>query len=324
PSVKKHLHELFRKRIFHYGYINTDTYEFSKDDMILLLRILKRLTRYLEDKKSPERPIYTFMSSVWSQYYDEVSAKSVAEAFRTVLTPDLFISKAHIYEGDSNYADCKILPPNLLKQPPQEKNYNVYFYNLYSALKHISDLDKLRNEGIKTAALSVSVGLYGRWYLVDADSDGNVRNYTPGDTCFQSEIEQQMAGIATVCRNPKYGSILKSDEMSCSYVVDKKAEMTFVYDTPDTLRYKLCLTKRNVTGLQYGITAARLEYSDAFDHCGLGAFPLLTAVKNTLMFFKEEYDSPDAYEECLSTEIFAEEDEVTDMLSTSDEFYIKK
>ncbi|XP_037498254.1 uncharacterized protein LOC119371864 [Rhipicephalus sanguineus] len=226
----------------------------------------------------------------------------------------MFISKAHIYDGDSNYDDCKILPPNLLKQPPHVKNNNVYFYNLYSALKHISDLDKLRNEGIKTAALTVSVGLYGRWYLVDTDSQGNVRNYTPGDTCFQDKIEQQMAGIATVCKNPKYDSIRESEEMSCSYVVDKNAAMTFVYDTPATLRYKLCLTKRNVTGLQYGITAARLEYSDAFDHCGLGTFPMLTAVKNTLTFFKEKYNSPDAYDECLSTKSSAEEDQVTDML----------
>ncbi|KAH8030905.1 hypothetical protein HPB51_012294 [Rhipicephalus microplus] len=103
---------------------------------------------------------------------------------RTILTPDMFISKGHIYDGDSDYLDCKILPPNLLKQPPHVKNNNVYFYNLFSALKHTSDLDKLRNDGIKMAALSVSVGLYGRWYLVDTDLDGNVQNYTPGDTCF--------------------------------------------------------------------------------------------------------------------------------------------
>ncbi|KAL3201756.1 hypothetical protein MRX96_012275 [Rhipicephalus microplus] len=123
-----------------------------------------------------------------------------------------------------------------------------------------------------------------------------------------------MAGIATVCRNPKYDRILKSEEMSCSYVVDRKEAMTFVYDTPSTLRYKLCLTKRNATGLHYGITAARLEYSDAFDHCGLGTFPMLTAVKRTLMFFEEKYYSPDAYEECLSTDSSTEEGEVTDML----------
>ncbi|KAL3219372.1 hypothetical protein MRX96_050509 [Rhipicephalus microplus] len=74
----------------------------------------------------------------------------------------------------------------------------------------------------------------------------------------------------------------------------------------------LCLTRRNATGLIfYGITAAWLEYSDALDHCGLGTFPMLTAVKKTLMFFEETYDSPDTYEECLSTDSSTEEGEVT-------------
>ncbi|KAL1424496.1 hypothetical protein MTO96_020134 [Rhipicephalus appendiculatus] len=252
PSVKTHLRALFAKRVFHYGYINTDTYSFSKDDMALLMRILKRLTGYLEDKKTPDRPIYTFMSSAWSPFYDEVSASHVAEVSRTILMPDMFISKAHIYEADSIYKDCKILPANLLKEPENLKDENVYFYTLYSALKHISDLDKLRNKGVKTVAFSVSVGLYGRWYHVNTDNDESVQNYEPGDSCFWQFIPEQMAGIATVCKNPKYNDVLKSEEMSCSYVVDYKKAMTFVYDTPTTIKYKLCLSNRNVTGLQYG------------------------------------------------------------------------
>ncbi|KAL1444679.1 hypothetical protein MTO96_045458, partial [Rhipicephalus appendiculatus] len=62
----------------------------------------------------------------------------------------------------------------------------------------------------------------------------------------------------------------------------------------------LCMSRKNVTSLQYGITAARLEYSDANNLCGLGKFPLLTAVLKTLKFFKEKYKSPDDYEQCLN------------------------
>nr|XP_054925006.1 uncharacterized protein LOC129384001 [Dermacentor andersoni] len=298
--MKGHLHKLFAKRIFHYGYINTNTFEFNKEGMVESLRILKRLTSYLEDRKTPQRPIYTVMASTWTPYYDEISASNVAEAFRTVLMPDLFISKAHLYDRDSNFKDCKILPANLLKQPKNLQSNNVYFFNLFTALRHAGDLDKMRNKGVKTAALSVSVGLYGRWYYVDTDGSMQVQNYAAGDTCHQQIIEHQLASIAEVCNDQKYGDVQKSELLNCRYVVDDKGFKTFVYDIPETLQYKLCLSRKNATTLKYGLTAVGLEFSDAADHCGMGKFPMLTTVKKTLKFFEEKYKSPDAYQDCLS------------------------
>lgn len=295
PSVKQHVHTLFSKRIFHYGYINTDTYQLTKTSMAFLMRILKRITDYLEDMKTPDRPIYTFMSSTWSEEYDIVSAPSVAEISRTIRMPDMYISKAHLYEDDSIYKECKILPPNLLKEPHDMTEHHVYFYDLYSALKHASDIDKLRDQGMKTTALSVSVGVYGRWYNVKGLKDED--KFSPGEGCFQRFIKEQMASIATVCEGWKY-EIAKSESYSCEYAMDPNTTRTFAYDTPKTLNYKLCMSKKNVTSLQYGFTVARLEYSDVSNVCGLGKFPLLTTVKKTLTFLKN-YKSADDFEECL-------------------------
>ncbi|XP_070397334.1 uncharacterized protein [Dermacentor albipictus] len=208
-SMKGHLHKLFTKRIFHYGYINTDTYQFDKRGMVESLHILKRLTSYLEDRKTPERQIYTVMASAWSQFYDEISASNVAEAFRTVLMPDLFISKAHLYDLDSYDKECRILPENLLRQPEHLVFKNIYFFNLFTAIRHAGDLDKMRNKGVKTAALSVSVGLYGRWYYVHTDSWKRVKNYAPGDGCNQKENRHQLAGIAKLCLSRKNATTLK-------------------------------------------------------------------------------------------------------------------
>ncbi|XP_075560341.1 uncharacterized protein LOC142592659 [Dermacentor variabilis] len=212
--------------------------------------------------------------------------------------PDLFISKAHVYDGDSIYVDCKILPANLLRQPPNLKNNNVYFYNLFTALRHAGDLDKLRNKGVKTAALSISVGLYGRWYHVNSDSRNEVRDYAPGDACFQQLIKFQLRGITEVCHLPKY-NIQESKLFACKYIVDRTGLMTFAYDTTESLKYKLCFSRKNATTLKYGLTAVGLEYSDAAGHCGMGRFPMLTTVKRTLKFFKEKYKSPNAYQDCL-------------------------
>ncbi|XP_070397355.1 uncharacterized protein [Dermacentor albipictus] len=299
-SMKGHLHKLFTKRIFHYGYINTNTYQFDKGGMVESLHILKRLMSYLEDRKTPERPIYTVMASAWSQFYDEISASNVAKAFRTVLMPDLFISKAHVYDKDRNFEDCRILPANILRRPQHLKSNNIYFFNLITAIRHAGDLDKMRNKGVKTAALSVSVGLYGRWYPVDTDSWRRVKNYAPGDACNLQEMKKQRAGIAELCRDREYHDAYKSDLFKCWYYVDKKKFMTFVYDVPETLRYKLCLSRKNATTLKYGLTAVGLEFSDYDGYCGRGKFALLTTVKRTLEFFKQKYKSPDAYQDCLS------------------------
>ncbi|XP_070397343.1 uncharacterized protein [Dermacentor albipictus] len=299
-SVKRHLHKLFTKRIFHYGYINTDTEFFNKEGMVESLQILKRLTSYLEDRKTPERPIYTVMASAWDQFFDIVSASKAAEAFRTVLMPDLFISKAHLYDPDSHFNACRILPPNLLRVPQDLKTKYVYYINLFTAIRHAGDLDKMRNKGVKTAALSVSVGLYGRWYYVHTDSWKRVKNYAPGDACAQKENRHQLAGIAKVCKDWNYGHVQKNELFKCRYKVDEKKFMTFVYDVPETLRYKLCLSRKNATTLKYGFTAVGLEFSDYDGYCGMGTFPLLTTVKRTLEFFKQKYESPDAYQDCLS------------------------
>ncbi|XP_065292033.1 uncharacterized protein [Dermacentor albipictus] len=299
-SVKRHLHKLFTKRIFHYGYISTDTYFFNKEVMVESLEILKRLTSYLEDRKTPERPIYTVVASPWDQFFDRVSASKAAEVFRTVLMPDLFISKAHLYDRDNDFKDCRILPPNLLRVPQDLKTKYVYYIHLFSAIRHAGDLDKMRNKGVKTAALSVSVGLYGRWYYVHTDSWKRVKNYAPGDGCNQIENRHQLAGIAKVCKDRKYGHVQKNELFKCRYNVDEKKFMTFVYDVPETLRYKLCLSRKNATTLKYGFTAVGLEFSDYDGYCGMGKFPLLTTVKRTLEFFKQKYDSPDAYQDCLS------------------------
>ncbi|XP_077495663.1 uncharacterized protein LOC144106695 isoform X2 [Amblyomma americanum] len=298
PSVKKHLHGLFAKRIFHFGYINTPTYQFNKHIMEELLHILKVITSYLEDKKTPQRPIYTFMASTWSPDFDEVSALDASELFRTVLMPDLFISRAHLYDQDSAFEYCKIMPANFLKPPPQPPDTTVYFFSMTSAIQHIADLDKLRGGGVQTASLSLSVGLYGRWYIVQTDGYERITQYHVGDVCFQAEIPHQRASITEVCRNKKY-KVMDSKFMDCRYIADQKTKKTFAYDTVETLRYKLCASKQNATKLKYGLTAVGLEFVDATNYCGDGKFGLLSTVKKILKFYAEEYTSPAAYKKCL-------------------------
>lgn len=229
-----------------------------------------------------------------------MSAVDVASTFRRVFTPDIYISKAHLAENDSKFNHCAILPATFLEPPHTPDNEDVYFFSLVTALKHASDLDKLRNEGVGTTALYVSVGVYGRWYFDSADASGRVEEDTIGTPCLPRINAEQMASVATVCANLNYTDFRNSKVMDCKYVIDHTKRRRFVFDTAETLRRKLCITKSNTTGFVYGIIAARVEYSDSSNSCGQGRFPLLSSVKSILKYFNDPYVSAPDLRECVA------------------------
>ncbi|XP_077486312.1 uncharacterized protein LOC144097460 [Amblyomma americanum] len=299
-SSKSHFENLFSRRIFHYGYLNTDPYLSDATSMAELLGILKDIKNFLAEKRTPERPIYTVIASTWSSKYDIISATDAAAAFRNVMVPDIYISKAHFVENDSRFNACVIVPPTFLEPPDIEESKGVYFYSLVTALKHASDMDKLRHQGVGAAALYLSVGVYGRWYFDPTDPKGNVEADTVGTLCQPKKIIEQMASVAEACAEPKYKPLHESKRIDCKYVVDNETNRRFVFDSANTLQRKLCTSKRNVTGLQFGIAAARVEFSDSEGLCSKNKFPLLSMLKKLVNFFKDEYKSAADFENCLT------------------------
>ncbi|XP_077496216.1 uncharacterized protein LOC144107101 [Amblyomma americanum] len=300
PAAKSHLESLFKSRIFHYGYINTDPYLFDAQAMADVLGILKAVVNLLADKKTAARPIYTILASTWSQKYDQVSAAEAAAKFKSVLVPDIYISKAHLVENDSRFNDCVILPATFISAGGAAESNDVYFFNLVTALKHASDMNKLRHEGVGSAALFVSVGVYGRWYFDRIDNGNSSEGDTVGTPCLPHKFPEQMDSAAKVCGNNKYGEPHDCQKMDCRFVVDQEENKRLVFDSADTLRRKLCRSKRNVTDFKYGIVAARVEHSDASGGCGGGKFPLLKALKKLMQFFNGGHASEAALQKCLA------------------------
>ncbi|KAL1416339.1 hypothetical protein MTO96_028062 [Rhipicephalus appendiculatus] len=217
--------------------------------------------------------------------------------------PDLFISIGHYAYHDINMADkCRLLPATFLQPPLLDKSEQYkYTFGLESATKHVADLDKLRDKDVEAPALSVSVGLYGRWHFVDSKQGTKLEDHRPGSQCLPVVNDTQKTGIYEVCVDPKY-RILDDDKFHCKFTLGKTNDLlkVMVFDTAETLRHKVCSSKKNATQVKYGITAAQLEYADSSGHCKNGTFPLLRALKQIVKFFKDNYTSEANFENCVA------------------------
>ncbi|XP_065286042.1 uncharacterized protein [Dermacentor albipictus] len=284
------------------------------------------------DKKTLDLPVYTFLAAAWKELASgqQVSAPIAASTFKSVITPDLYISKGHYAYHDIDHIlpRCRLLPATYL-QPPQldGKEQEMYSFGLSSATKHVADLDKLRGQGVGVATLSVSVGLYGRWHFVDQDQGTDAESHRPGSLCLPTKDYHQKAGIYEVCNNPQY-RIVDDEKFHCKFTANASLLKLkiFVFDTTETLRYKvthkiyprgccitgdsgtasrdigkvLCSAKQNATNVKYGITAARLEFADSSGQCKNGTFPLLRALKQIVKFFSDSYKSEADFDKCVA------------------------
>lgn len=264
-----------------------------------VLKVLKGIVEIVEDKQTLNLPMYTFVASCWSQHYDEIAASALTEAFKTIHMPDLFISKAHQMDNDIHLKECLMLPTTILARPDVE-NKNLYFYDLFTALKYVGNVHDLKPEHSEPPVLSVSVGLSGRWYFIGAEVD--VENNLVGQKCSPTPDAEQEQSPSSVCNDPSYSTVLDNEDFKCKYVLNKENRTAFIYDTMETLRYKLCASHKNVTNLDYGYTAANLEFDDGNGKCGQGDFPLLRAVKSTLEFIANEYTTETDFEKCRGSE----------------------
>ncbi|XP_065284805.1 uncharacterized protein [Dermacentor albipictus] len=293
-SSKYHFQRLYNNRVTHFGYINTNTHLFNASIMTELLKILQRIKSLCEDSH-PDRRVRTFLASAWRPQHDRVPAKDASSAFRTILMPDLFISKAHLGDVDSNYDDCRVLPSTFLRGPKMENSQYVYPVSLNAALIRVKELRKLLPG--KKPALSVSVGLAGRWYSTRPDQRGAAKRYVLGQPCLPSKIVPPLASATKMCGSP---DVRQSENFHSKFVLVKNNSMVFTFDTPDTFRYKLCASKKNMTTVNYGITAANIEFADARGHCGRGeTFPVLRTLKRLVEFFEHRYVSEEDFKTCL-------------------------
>ncbi|XP_077495739.1 uncharacterized protein LOC144106766 [Amblyomma americanum] len=298
PSTKGYFHNLFNKRIFHFAYININFFYFKRADIYNRLKVLKRIAHLFEDKKTPERPVYTILAGILRRSSDMHPA-AVASSFKTIHRPDLFISRADRAGQDINMKKCRILPPTLLK-PPQFEYYN---FSLETGVAYVSGLDEKRSDGIGQTALSVSAAVFGRWYYYNFLDDDHSPGFPVGYKCYIAHEMQQEGSMAEVCKQSEF-EVKYHKAFNIKYILNKTVQLAefriFLYDSPETLLYKLCMSKKAAAGVKYGLTAYDINHDDPDGVCGNGQFPLLNAMKKAVEFYKNSYKTAADSQKCLS------------------------
>ncbi|XP_075730067.1 uncharacterized protein LOC142771944 [Rhipicephalus microplus] len=293
PATKGHLTSLWKQRIFHFGYLNTPYSDFSHDKFTQLLEILKTVSSVMRDKSTAERPSYTILVAAM---HSDLWIKHATHVFRDTFEPDAVVLVGHLPSRRSESESCEILPPTTLVH-----------YGRHASSPSLGDahetLRKLDSGGIR-AALFVSLAMFGRWYKPRYQNPesktrgGSRRAFDYMQKC-RHDSGDVLGSHVQVCRDSAYTIVHHKKEPRGAVAYDPAAGKLLAYDSPESLKQKLCIARSNVTAVKYGFAAFNVEYEDGTNRCGGGAFSRLQALRDLLNAFGRTDMSTEA-EDCIA------------------------
>ncbi|XP_077520308.1 uncharacterized protein LOC144130188 [Amblyomma americanum] len=291
-DTKKQLDELWKKRVYHYGVINSpmrygagNPADFASD----LIKSIKMISDLMNNKSTAARPSYTVLKF---PLYDSAWAAAIGSRVRSNPV-DIFLLAAYHEEEDTAKAGCLMVPPTLVDKPPGA-GASDYPLIMSTALWSLAgEIDKWP----ATTAFAVALGMGGRWYEPKYPDtlEGKPGNYSLGQRCGRKEHQPsgQIAPVAEACKDAKYKATLYYDDTYDGAVAyDKTDKWLFTYDNVKALRTKLCTTGRYVTRPKLNFAAINVQFEDANNDCGSGAFARLHFLKALAKFFHGNYTPP--------------------------------
>lgn len=295
PSkVQADLMSLLHQNITHFGTVDIGHVRFGPSVLKRVLRNLKRVYDIVEDKRSNQRPVYTIMtipmylndSGVWMKEMSDYLNHSGLPLHGVIAIP-------HLTENDltSGYA-CRIVPPMFLNAPniPEElERLNPYTYSMtleYEALSEFASKKLL-------PSLFVTVPLHGKWYPYD-----NEGQYTFDTLCGVDDPSSPLGSVAEVCKNAACNTTYVEVPHVGLLSACEKSQMVFTYDNDKSYRYKLCILKKNLASLRYGILAVGINMDDTTNKCGQGSYARLRTLRWLVEYFNTSFNSPDDYDRC--------------------------
>ncbi|XP_049513980.1 uncharacterized protein LOC119431742 [Dermacentor silvarum] len=150
-------------------------------------------------------------------------------------------------------------------------------------------------------AWPVSVAMFGRWYrplYPDPQVKDQPGNYSLLSLCSDMQ-GPQLGSVVEICKNLSYAKTYHDSMLHAEVAYNKRLERLFAYDDDESFRQKLCMSKSNLTGVQYGVAAYSLEKDDTENACGQGSFARLRTLRKLVDFFKESWSSANLLEDCL-------------------------
>ncbi|KAH7934046.1 hypothetical protein HPB49_020842 [Dermacentor silvarum] len=287
PNTRKHLDNLWKARIYHFGHINTGIYDIDDQLFREVLRNLKAIYFLMKDKATESRPSYTVLR-VPTYTFDAV--------LEYVFAPDIIIVMGHYESSVFSSMKCVMTSPNMMSVPEGVGA----FYSLVPALNNIHNLIK---DNI-SSAFGLSIGLQGFVYrpLYPDSDESKPGNYSILHRCDDNygfpRWKDAQSNVTEVCKSSSFSRLARDPKYESEFAYNKVAQRMFVYDGINGLSTKLCEGKKNVTNTPFFLAAYGIEFDDPKNYCGYGAFFRLRFLKKLVGFLVHKYTSPLALDAC--------------------------
>ncbi|XP_075742696.1 uncharacterized protein LOC142796290 isoform X2 [Rhipicephalus microplus] len=294
---------LWTKRVYHYGQINPPLGR--QDNLTTLISNCGKGLQMISDViKRLNNNVALASYTIFSYPLFVPDNFATFGAILSATPVDIFIAEGYHTEEDTAYDKCRMIPPTLLSKELLEPDlYASYTVRLANTIWSMTVNPQAWSP---RTTFAVSVGMAGRWYRPkrrNSDSHG-AGNYQLGKPCEneqRGDIGQQTSGIDLACSFPSYKNSFTVDTTFQAMVgYDKVQGWLFTFDTAETLRYKLCEAKSNVTALRLNLVASDIGSEDYTDICGFGAVSRLRMLKAVSLFFAHNYTSSAEKSICLT------------------------
>ncbi|XP_077490817.1 uncharacterized protein LOC144101519 [Amblyomma americanum] len=285
--------DLWKRNLRHYGFLSINSIGFNATEFREAIEVLASLHILLQmQRTSPQDASYLAVGF----YAQDSDLREAMMIFRKVFTPDLIVAHGHIGFDDRVFeTDCRMVLPTPFSAVGKYKSSQLSALAMLEGINHY------------TAALAVSVALFGRRYRPahpDPEGSSEYGGFLPGKECT-SYAGDYLVHYTYFCKERIFLRNLKMDIYDFGVSsFDKKEKWTIVYDTEYSIAEKLCLGKQAHTDLMYGVAAYGLEYADHSNECPSlstsGAYGRTRLMKTLVRFF-ETGPSGDRMRDCNTT-----------------------
>ncbi|XP_077486284.1 uncharacterized protein LOC144097440 [Amblyomma americanum] len=210
--------------------------------------------------------------------------------FKTIYSPNVLVSVAHITFRDADRPDCAILPPSMASYRRDLRR--TYFNTLDNFIQHLEDpvRERIRSSG------AVSFTMKARWYRPRHPDPAvtDAGNFSLFHRCTNFQGEQDVSPSVACQASPVAfrRNYYYDGRYYASLTFDKQLQRTLVLETPENLQTKLCWVKFQYVPLNFSFAVYDVDYDDGPGCPSLsinGPYRRLNLLQRILNYFKEDY-----------------------------------
>ncbi|KAH6924045.1 hypothetical protein HPB50_010838 [Hyalomma asiaticum] len=281
----KGIDNLWGYGVSHFGFLGVFGFIEQPEVVKEALTTLKAIHDHLRTKMSSSRPSYY----VYGKAYDYVVNDTELNLMKTIFTPSMFISIAHIFYPSHDVLVCRIMPLAMGSLPPNLKRGTDYSFG-HTVNESLTVLRRIEKLGINIPT-AISFTFRGVYFLPNFTNPSKRR---PEDFMMFSKCKffyelPYFDDPNKLCGNPNWTSV----PPQLAYSI--KLRRTITYLTMSTIATMACDAKQFHLNLDFGLVAYDVD-ADRAPPCKelgfntqLGIYGRVLKMRELMDFLRAKY-----------------------------------